>query len=441
MQKKLMINHVFAFMQQARLFPASRRAFVAVSGGVDSMVLLHILKSISEIAPDRLKELTVLHINHGTRSSNLQEEKFVIKMASQLNLKTKVARLNFSLNQPNFESSARDERYLHLMRYLAPDDLLYTAHHIDDSFEWSLLSLLKSSSPESSIGIPVLNRRVARPLMSLSKNQIKSYARECKILFLDDPSNKDERFERNFLRPIIAKLASRFPQYLKHYVNRANQLALNANCSRMVEANSSPPQLFVLSGAEDWSALIDLSSNGNFLFATEQILASLQHLSVARRGVWSIPIQKLISAAKANKWGPHLLSGSISVFSFFSVLVFCKSSAEAKLFGQMEQGLLLELKRIKDADIPTLSYLQSKKNTEKVHRFHQLPLFAISTDQEIEKMLPTLRRQFRYFKLAFAYAQENGIWIQLFSRLLFVWQKEKNQSRQFKVVPCNLLGP
>ncbi len=434
-QKKI-TKHVLDFMEKANLFPPSGRAFLAVSGGLDSMVLMHLLKEISELTNSKLKELFILHVNHGTRSANAREEQLVVAEAAKLKLKVFVERFDCDLNLSNFETVARDRRYSYFEKHLKKGDLLYTAHHIDDSFEWAMLSSLKSSSTNSTLGIPVFNKNIARPFMSLAKKHIALYAKEKRLAFINDPSNLEERFERNFLRTIIAKIGTRFPHYLKHYANRANNFAIATGKSRISKKREEHTYQVIVQ--EAFRIIIDISATANFDSAYELIVKNLQAISIAKRGAWADQIYKIMGASEANKWGPLSLSGEIRCFPFFSILFFCKASAESIVFMELGQELLLFLKELTQINISEMDYFSAQKKLTFSDNF--FPLFVMSLDKKMDKILPTIKRNFVYFNGCFDYANQHGIWIQLVPKLFFVWKKENNINKKFKIITHNFIS-
>lgn len=187
---------------------------IATSGGVDSMVLVFLMKKLNY-------KIKCVHVNHHTRGQeNIEEQNLVAKYCLEHKIPLDIYNY-FPNKKDNLEKSARDFRYKVLKAYNKP---ILTAHHIDDSFEWHLMQKFKSSS-ENIYGIPVKNGNIYRPLMSLSKKQIYKIALSNNIPFREDSSNEDISYERNYVRNIIIPLIEeKYPNYLKHYVNQMNNL-------------------------------------------------------------------------------------------------------------------------------------------------------------------------------------------------------------------------
>ncbi|RPJ73582.1 MAG: tRNA lysidine(34) synthetase TilS, partial [Alphaproteobacteria bacterium] len=226
-QTKHFVSHVHLFMDSLQLIDTSKSNLVAVSGGVDSIALMYVLHDIFK------GNLRVLHINHGTRAENIVEENLVLEHGLRLGLEVDVVKFTMNLEQNNFEAVARNLRAKVYKQYIQNNYLVHTAHHLDDSFEWSMIQSFKQSSLRSTLGIPVFNRGLVRAFMCVSKNQIRLYAKTLGLSWAEDSSNRDTRFERNFFRAKLTDIIhERYPQYLRHYVAHHNSLAMKLNVHR-----------------------------------------------------------------------------------------------------------------------------------------------------------------------------------------------------------------
>ncbi|MGL4388711.1 MAG: tRNA lysidine(34) synthetase TilS, partial [Brevinema sp.] len=196
----------------------NQKIMVALSGGSDSICLLHILSQYTN-------NIVAIHVNHGTRTECLKEEKFVGDFCAKMNISYVVAKPDqaISLSMSNFEQTARDVRYQFFEKYARREQcfLLVTAHHADDVYETIFLKLFRGMT---TLFIPqerYLDReqsiKIIRPLLFVSKKDILSYLDEHFLLYLDDPSNKDTKYLRNFIRQdLIPLVSSRIPYWKKH---------------------------------------------------------------------------------------------------------------------------------------------------------------------------------------------------------------------------------
>lgn len=331
MHLKKVVEYLYLFMEKHNLFPLSRRAFIAVSGGRDSMCLLFLLQQMLQQmklsqsqfkneAERKIESLTILFVNHGTRGmDNIKEEKLVIDFAKKLNVGIEVIRLEKDFfAKSNFEFQARSVRYQFFNSFLRSGDLIYTAHHIDDSFEWYLLNLFKTAKGHQVYGIPVLNKNVARPFMAFTREQIDRLVKKFKIPYCDDSSNLLENYERNYLRlKVIPNIKKRFPSYLKNYVTRVNRLVLND-----LPKDSKSKTVFLHIDRYKGTTLVDLTYKNSFERNINQIVEIIESKSKSSRGKLRDQVNKLIEAVKNGKKGPMSFSGGVLGFIEFSALYF-----------------------------------------------------------------------------------------------------------------------
>ncbi len=193
----------------------STRTVLALSGGLDSSVLLHILDSTH-----KNHNLLVWHVNHGLLDCADEMEGFCKRLAHRYEVEFKVSRLNLNRNHSNLEAQARQARYAVFEMFLGETDVLLTAHHADDQAETLFLNLLRGSGSAGLRGIaqnrPLGKTQVLRPLLDVSRDRLKEYAKQESIDWFDDPSNSDNRFDRNFLRQqVLPKVKTRWPGYLQ----------------------------------------------------------------------------------------------------------------------------------------------------------------------------------------------------------------------------------
>lgn len=169
---------------------------VAVSGGLDSVALLHLLRFTPGLP--RLR-LVVAHVDHGMRPPSAADADWVRGLARAWGLVFHAARLD---PVPTSESAARWARYAFLSEVLERERAtrILTAHHADDQAETVLFRALRGTGIRGLAGIPERRGRVWRPLLGLRREQLERYARSVGLGWREDPSNRDMRFARNALR-------------------------------------------------------------------------------------------------------------------------------------------------------------------------------------------------------------------------------------------------
>jgi len=201
-------------MRKAQLFRPGDRVGVAVSGGADSILLLHFMQ---QLAHDMGLGLAVVHFNHQLRGpDSVADEQFVRERAESLGIEfirsqaavAKVAREHHA----NLEATARELRYRFFFSLVNQGrvDKVVTAHTANDQAETVLLRLLRGSGAKGLGGIyPVLEGKVARPFLNLTRAEIGSELSSRKLEFRVDASNRDTRFLRNKVRAELLPLLER----------------------------------------------------------------------------------------------------------------------------------------------------------------------------------------------------------------------------------------
>ena len=198
---------------------AGRHVLVAVSGGLDSSVLLHALVALRDACDLRV---SVGHVNHGLRGAESEgDEKAVEAMAMGLGLQCRVTRIDVetereghsSRSRPTPQEAARNLR-LRALTQLAESlaaDHIATAHHLDDQAETVLMRMLRGCGPDGLGGIAEASRDglIVRPLLGVSREEIQAYAVARGIAWREDSSNASDRYTRNRIRhdwlPALAK--------------------------------------------------------------------------------------------------------------------------------------------------------------------------------------------------------------------------------------------
>lgn len=209
------------------LFTGSRMVWVGFSGGVDSHVLLHAL--VKELTIEQKKKLVVIHVHHGL---SLNADDWLLHceaICRQLEVRF-VARKVVLESQASIEDAARKARYQAFEKELNHGDVFLMAHHAGDQAETVLFRLLRGTGGKGLSGIPVQRdlgeAQLLRPLLETPKASITDYAKTYDLSWIEDESNNDERFTRNFIRHrILPTLKTRFPQVERHLVSTAQRVA------------------------------------------------------------------------------------------------------------------------------------------------------------------------------------------------------------------------
>ena len=210
-----------------------RRLFVGFSGGLDSTVLLQVSRAVDA-------DVTALHVEHGLHPDAARWESRCAEFCRRLDARFVSRRADPG---DGGEAAARAARYAIFEGVLDIDDLLLLGHHRDDQAETVLLRLVQGRAP---LGMPRTRRlqcgaRILRPWLATPREDLLSHAREAALDWIEDPTNAQVDFDRNYLRQeILPRLAGRWPGVAKTMAgSAAKQLARDALLKHLADSDST----------------------------------------------------------------------------------------------------------------------------------------------------------------------------------------------------------
>lgn len=207
---------------------------LALSGGLDSVILLHLLAELRANLPF---ELHAMHVHHGLSVNADVWADFCAVQCQQLNVPLQIVHVNVTKNpdyknsEQGIEAEARQLRYNALFTYAADGkapDFVVTAHHQDDQAETLLLQLFRGAGVKglSSMAAVDNKRRLLRPLLNVSRQTLHEYALQHAIQWCDDESNDNTQYDRNFVRhELMPVLESRFTSVKAVLARTASHMA------------------------------------------------------------------------------------------------------------------------------------------------------------------------------------------------------------------------
>jgi tRNA(Ile)-lysidine synthase len=192
--------------------------FVGLSGGIDSVVLLHFMKNFLEINNEKNYRLKAIHVNHQILPQSKEFEHQCQRLCQKLQVPLEILQTRIQKKSgESIEALARDARYELIEKKLARNDIFLTGHHLDDQAETLLLQLLRGAGLKGVSAMPKCSALgegfLLRPLLTFSRETLKEYANYYALDYINDPSNANENYDRNYLRhTIIPLLKQRWPQ-------------------------------------------------------------------------------------------------------------------------------------------------------------------------------------------------------------------------------------
>lgn len=212
------------FVEKNKLFRVDDKLLLAFSGGIDSVVLAHLLLINNY-------QFELAHCNFQLRSNESdRDEQFAITFAKKNCLTIHIQRFDTKKyaqeKKITIQEAARILRY-HYFNNIATQQkcsFILTAHHLDDSIETVFLNLIRGTGIKGICGIPMQNNRIVRPLLFATRKQIEQFAHENKLSWIDDSSNQSNKYKRNQIRhhliPLIISQNKNFYTVFNENIHR-----------------------------------------------------------------------------------------------------------------------------------------------------------------------------------------------------------------------------
>jgi len=224
--------------------PNSGVFVVAVSGGVDSMALLHMLLAKKQTAEHPFI-IIVAHLDHGIRSDSAEDRKLVQEVAKSYGVPFVYDEV--ALGEGANEQQARKVRYefLYKVKQNSAADAIVTAHHGDDLLETAIINISRGTGRKGLTSLQNTNE-VIRPLLKLSKKDLHNYAIAHDLKWREDSTNFDTKYRRNHIRHnVLSKLDNKTKNELKQLINRTSiaNNQIDEILESMLEQHSNDNQL------------------------------------------------------------------------------------------------------------------------------------------------------------------------------------------------------
>lgn len=305
-----------------------RHLYVGFSGGLDSTVLLHLLASNADLQ-DRV---VAVHVHHGLSGFAKDWQIHCQRVCDELNIPFIVREVEFD-RAANIEERARTARYEVFSSLLTSHDVLLLGHHADDQAETVLLQLIRGTGIDGLAAMPVFKKigkgELIRPLLSCSRRMLNDYALLHHLVWIEDESNQNESFSRNYLRhQIMPQLQEKWPFLVSNLARTA------AHCQQAI-------------GNLDALAQIDCAEVNKP--ATPLSLVALRRLSAQR--VTNV----LRTWIKKNN---IRMPSTVNITRIIDELIFSDSQACCVAWGQCSVYRYQDMLHLVMDNIPVLSYVE-----------------------------------------------------------------------------------
>jgi len=284
-----MLEKLRVHIEQNLAFLSDKKLLLAVSGGIDSMILVDTFHKLG-------LNIGLAHCNFNLRNkSSDKDEQFVIDTANKLNIP--VFNISFdtkqyaSKHQVSIQMAARDLRYQWFRKILLEQqyDYILTAHHKDDVIETFLINFSRGTGLGGLTGIPIINNEIVRPLLPFSRNDINVYAAKNKLTWREDKSNTDIKYLRNKIRHKVTPV---FKELNPSFIESFTQTLCNLNESKsFIDQQIEQIKTSIVSSKDDTLTInIEaLKKQGSEKFILREILKEYQFTQ------WD-DVHKLLSA-------------------------------------------------------------------------------------------------------------------------------------------------
>ena len=250
---------------------ANPKLVLAFSGGLDSTVLLHLL---AECRKTLSFQLSAQHVHHGLSPNADSWANFCTEFCAKLNVPLTISKVKVEKNSGlGLEAAAREARYT-LLATSAADlispDFILLAHHQDDQAETLLLQLARGAGVKGLAGMAAVNGKLLRPLLDVPRSHLEAYAKQQQLTWIEDESNADTRFDRNFMRHKVLPILEESYPSIRQTLGRSAQ--------HMADANTLLDELAQIDALQ---AGFDANKNSTIGLSSLNLI-SLKNLSEAR---------------------------------------------------------------------------------------------------------------------------------------------------------------
>ena len=262
------------------------KIFIAFSGGLDSTALLFLCNQA--LKQKKIKNLKAIHINHKLSKNSNNWEQHCESFCRTNNIEFESFKVKVSKNRSSIEAQARQARYKIFESLLDANDQIILAHHRDDVFETILLRLFRGTGFD---GLSGLNERrtlgkgeIIRPFLKLSKSDLKIFIDENNLSYVEDDTNLNNQFDRNFLRNEIV------PSLEKRWSRLSEKAALTSSTAKKKKLSLD----FMLEKNFKKEISTGIMERDNFTEIPSFLIEELIRFILRKKGI-ALPSQKVLS--------------------------------------------------------------------------------------------------------------------------------------------------
>ncbi|MCZ7603483.1 MAG: tRNA lysidine(34) synthetase TilS [Melioribacteraceae bacterium] len=396
---KTIEQKVINFIDTHKLISEGDKLLVGLSGGPDSVFLIHFLKKFQR----KYKiEISAAHLNHKLRGNDSEkDEEFCKNLCMKLNVEfvtthSDIKKLK-STSKKSIEELARIERYK-FFEYTAAKihaDKIVTAHNLNDNTETILLNLFKGTGIKGIAGIPIQRNKIIRPVLSISKKEIVDYLRKSKLKYRKDKSNEENNYQRNIIRnKIVPIIESELNPGFSEAIFRTS-----LNMRLIAKIISTQTQSFFKKYVDQQENKVfiklNLFTEVDELFIDEVLKLSL--VIFLHSEVTSKDILKLRKLAESQVGSEVKFKNNFSALRERELLLLKRStkfeSTESKI--RVGQSLRIEDCEISIYNVKNSRFIMNQSGCEHVSLDVEHPTFTIRKWKDGDKFIPLGMQNFK----------------------------------------------
>lgn len=312
-----MLNSLHKHLQSTNLLPVNSKILLAVSGGVDSVSLLHLLHNLRA---NYGWDLSIAHYNHGARPDAHKDAILVGDLANQYGYPFYLGKYE---NSDYSEAALRKARYefLENIRKDIGYDYIVTAHHNNDLLETAVFNTIRGADREGMVALKPRRGNIIRPLLPFSKPEIIVFANLQKLPYREDSTNSDLSYSRNFVRNVLIPQGSIKYKQFHHNMNR--RLSRLSELNKNIQIGLSRLAQTVVDFEDTQSIQVDLSSfNGLGDPIKSNLLVYLIKRIKPVHGLSKASVAKALKFLQAHSAGAKLnLPGGLQLINTYDKFV------------------------------------------------------------------------------------------------------------------------
>ncbi|MBQ4283093.1 MAG: tRNA lysidine(34) synthetase TilS, partial [Lachnospira sp.] len=301
-----MIDKITQYIKQYNMLEECERIVVGLSGGADSVCLLHVLHSVIEQSAYDIR-LMAVHVNHGIRGEEAaRDEEFAKTFCDNLGVDYVSERVNIPKLAKDGcmseEEAGREVRYTVFAKYAGVRGKIAVAHHMDDQAETVLMNIFRGSGLKGVSGMAPVRGNIIRPLLCVTRQDIEDYIAHQGLSYVTDSTNSENVYTRNRVRnELIPYVKQNFnPEIVKHLASLAEEIS---QCDSLVlQCAKTCMERCVTSGEDGKEFVIDteLLVKEPYMVQSKVVMMLMQSLAMHSKDLYRVHVNAVLALMQSQ---------------------------------------------------------------------------------------------------------------------------------------------